>query len=178
AWMNSITIQDGNAEYEKWLYFVSWRYNGCMGCTAQQNKYRAGTNKLRDEFGPAFWKIATTPPAACEPIPADGRVVDETDACFHKDGTQSSWYAGETGMNGACLYTYTTDDPTADNQATWQPDVAADGRYAIEVYTDAALAQTHQAKYTVTHAGGTTDVVIDQTATSGFQRLGALELVA
>jgi hypothetical protein len=182
AWMNSIKIADGDAEYEKWLYFIAWRYNGCMGCTAQQNKYRAGTNKLRDEFGPGFWTISSTPPpppaSGCDPVPADGRVIDETDGCFHKDGTAASWYAAESGMNGACLYTYTTDDPAADNHATWQIDVAADGRYSIEVYTDAAIAKTHQAKYAVEHAGGTTEVVIDQSAVTGFRTLGELDLVA
>src|SRR5437762_2909729 len=54
AWMNSIKIQDGDAEYEKWLYFIAWRYNGCMGCTTQINKYRNGTNQLSGEFGPGL----------------------------------------------------------------------------------------------------------------------------
>ena len=184
AWMNSITIQDGNAEYEKWLYFVAWRYNGCMGCTTQINKYRAGTNKLKTEFGAGFWTISQPPPppppeeAGCDPIPADGRVIDETDGCFHKDGTASSWYEANNGMNGACLFTYTTDDPAADNRATWQLDVAADGLYSIEVYTDATVAKSKQAKYIVEHAGGSTEVVIDQTAITGFRNLGEFELVA
>lgn len=178
AWMNSIRIRDGDAEYEKWLYFVAWRYNGCMGCTTQINKYRAGTNKLRDEFGPTFWTIATTPPEPCATIPADGRVIDESDPCFEKGGGATSWYTGDTGMGGRCLYTYTTDDPEADNHATWTLDVEADGTYAIEVYTDASLAQTKQAKYTVTHAGGTTDALVDQSAMTGWQLLGEFELRA
>ena len=177
AWMNSITIQNGNAKYEDWLYFVAWRYNGCQGCTTQINKYRNGTNKLRDEFGSAFWKIATDPvePATCAPIPAEGRTIDETDSCFHKTGTTSSWYAGD-GMDGACLITYTTDAPTPDNQATWELTFAADGRYRVEVFTGSG--ESHQAKYVVTHAHGTTDVVIDQAASEGFQSLGEFDFVA
>ena len=172
AWMNSITIEDGNAEYEKWLYFVAWRYNGCKGCTTVIDKYRAGTNKLRDEFGPDFWNV-TPPAAACDPIPADGRTIDETDGCFQKQGTATSWYQGDHGMEGACLYTYTTDDPAPDNRATWQLRFATAGRYRVEVYTDGGqLAQSHQAKYVITHAGGTTDVVIDQAAAEGFRDLG------
>jgi uncharacterized protein (TIGR03382 family) len=178
AWMNSIKIQDGDAEYEEWLYFVAWRYNGCMGCTTQINKYRAGTNTLRDEFGPGFWTIATTPPEPCAKIPADGRVIDETDACFEKGGGVTSWYTGDTGMGGTCLFTYTTDDPAADNHATWTLDVETDGTYAVEVYTDASLAQTKQAKYTVTHDGGTTDVLVDQSAMTGWQLLGEFDLRA
>ena len=178
AWMNSIKIQDGDAEYEKWLYFIAWRYNGCMGCTAQINKYRNGTNKLSGEFGPGFWTIATTPPEPCAKIPADGRVIDETDPCFVKGGSATSWYAGDTGMGGACLYTYTTADPAADNHATWTLDVETSGTYVVEVYTDTTLAKTKQAKYTVTHVGGTTDVLVDQSATTGWQLLGEFDLDA
>lgn len=177
AWMNSITIQNGDPQYEDWLYFVAWRYNGCQGCTTQINKYRAGTTKLRDEFGPDFWTIATDPvePVVCEPIPADGRTIDETDSCFHKSGTPSSWYAGD-GTEGACLITYTTDDPDPDNQATWELTFAADGRYRIEVFT--ASGESRQAKYVVTHAGGTSTVVIDQASSEGFQSLGELDFIA
>ncbi len=179
AWMNSIKIQDGDAQYEKWLYFVSWRYNGCKGCTAQQNKYRAGTNKLRDEFGANFWKITPQqPPPTCAPISAEGRTIDDTDACFEKSGTDTSWYAGTKGSDGTCIFTYTTDDPQADNQASWKLVFDTDGRYRVEVYTDASLAQTRLARYTVAHAGGSTDVVIDQSATTGYQSLGEFEFVA
>lgn len=57
TWMSSIAIEDGDPDYEAWLYFVAWRYNGCEGCGAKIEKYRAGTNKLRDEFGPDFWTL-------------------------------------------------------------------------------------------------------------------------
>lgn len=178
AWMNSITIQDGNPQYEAWLYFVSWRYNGCMGCTTQENKYRAGTNKLRDEFGADFWKVSSQP-VTCEAIPAaDGRVIDDKDGCFVKGGGAASWYTSTKGTDGACLYTYTTDDAVEDNNATWQLEFEADGKYRVEVNTDSSLAQTHQARYVVTHAGGTTDVVIDQSTTTGYQVLGEFDFVA
>jgi len=178
AWMNSIKIQDGDAQYERWLYFVAWRYNGCMGCTTQINKYRAGTNKLRDEFGPTFWKI-TPPdpnPPACDVVSAAGGTIEETDNCFHKQGSAASWYVGDRGMSGACLYTYTTDDPNPDNHASWELRFAAAGRYRVEAYTDGGdLAQSHQAKYTITHAAGATEVVIDQSAVAGFRPLGDFE---
>lgn len=178
AWMNSINIQDGDPQYEAWLYFVSWRYNGCKGCTTQQNKYRAGTNKLRDEFGPDFWKVTPAEPVTCEPISAAGRTIDETDPCFVKAGTPTSWYASDKGDGGACLFTYTTDEAMPDNHATWELTFETSGRYRVEVYTDASLAQTHAARYTVTHAGGVTDVVIDQSATTGYQSLGEFDFVA
>jgi hypothetical protein len=178
AWMNSITIQDGDPQYEKWLYFISWRYNGCKGCTTQQNKYRAGTNKLRDEFGPDFWKVTPATPPTCAAIPSDGRVIDDKDGCFTKEGTSTSWYASDKGTDGACWFTYTTDDAVADNHASWQLQFEADGRYRVEVYTDSALAQTHLAKYTVTHAAGSDDVVIDQSEKTGWRSLGDFDFIA
>ena len=179
AWMNSITIQDGDPKYEAWLYFVAWRYNGCQGCTSQINKYRGGTNTLRDEFGPDFWTISTTPPAACDVIPAAGRTIEETESCFAKRGTATSWYPGDRGNGGACLYTYTTADPAADNQATWELRFETAGRYRVEVFTDGGdLSQSRQAKYVVTHAAGTTEVVIDQSAEAGFRSLGDFDFAA
>ena len=175
AWMNSITIANGDPQYEAWLYFVAWRYNGCMGCTTQINKYRNGTNKLRDEFGDEFWKIATR---TCDAIPAAGRTIDETDACFVKGGSLASWYAG-VGEGGASLFTYATDEATADNHATWQLSLESAGSYRVEVYTDGgALGQTKQAKYVVTHAGGTSEVVIDQSSLAGYQSLGTFDFAA
>lgn len=179
AWMNSIKIQDGDAQYEKWLYFVAWRYNGCKGCTTQINKYRNGTNKLRDEFGPDFWRITPAEPATCAPIAADApRTIDETDGCFTKAGTPTSWYPSTKGTGGASLFTYTTDAAAEDNNATWTLTFTSAGRYRVEVYTDPAVAQSQRARYTVTHAAGTSDVVIDQSATEGFQSLGDFDFTA
>jgi hypothetical protein len=102
AWMNSIKIQDGDPQYEDWLYFVAWRYNGCMGCTTQINKYRAGTNKLRDEFGADFWKVMPAEPPVCAPIGAAGRVIDDSDGCFVKGGPSTSWYASDAAASRCC----------------------------------------------------------------------------
>ena len=178
AWMNSIVIQNGNPDYERWLYFVAWRYNGCMGCTTQINKYRNGTNKLRDEFGPDFWTVNAEPPA-CGVVPTAGRTIEEDDDCFVKRGTPTSWYRGDTGMGGACLYTYTTADPAPDNNATWELRFETAGSYRVEVYTDGGThARSKQAKYLVEHAGGTTEVVLDQSAQKGFRELGTFEFTA
>jgi hypothetical protein len=178
AWMNSIKIQDGDPQYEKWLYFVAWRYNGCMGCTTQINKYRNGTNKLRDEFGPDFWN-PNAQPAVCAPVTAgEPRVIDDGDGCFSKAGSPTSWWASDKGADGACWFTYTNDDPQPANDATWRLEFESDGRYLVEVYTDASVAKTQRARYTVTHVGGTTEVVIDQSATTGYQSLGEFDFVA
>jgi MYXO-CTERM domain-containing protein len=174
--MNSIPIQDGDPAYEEWLYFVAWRYNGCKGCTTQINHYRDGTNKLWAEFGADFWAASSQPPPECAKIPADGRVIEETDACFHEAGDSRWWHPGDTGHGGTCVFTYATDAAQADNNATWELRFEQAGRYRVEVYADGGtFGQTRQARYTVTHAGGTTDVLIDQSALDGFQSLGEFD---
>jgi MYXO-CTERM domain-containing protein len=175
AWMNSIRIVDGDPEYERWLYFVAWRYNGCKGCAAKIERYREGTNQVWAELGADFWGMSTPPPT-CEAIPAEGRAIDETDACFGKGGDARWWHAGETGQGGACLWTNTTDADEAENYGVWTLRFAAAGRYRLEVYTDGGQnGQSRTARYQVTHAGGTTDVIIDQSARDGFQSLGEFD---
>ena len=80
AWMNAIPIVDGDPEFERWVYFVSWRYNGCRGCTTQENKYREGTHMLEDELGADFWAAATPAPEpdpTPDPVPTDPPATDE-----------------------------------------------------------------------------------------------------
>lgn len=78
AWMNAIPIVDGDPEFERWVYFVSWRYNGCRGCTTQENKYREGTHMLEDELGADFWASPSAPPDPTpDPTPDPDPVTPE-----------------------------------------------------------------------------------------------------
>ena len=54
----------------------------------------------------------------------------------------------------------TTDEPTA--TATWIPHIPEAGRYAVHVSWGRTSAPTHDARYTVYHRGGATEVVVDQ----------------
>lgn len=80
-WMNAIRIKDGDQGYEDWLYFISWRYNGCKGCRKQQNKYRAGTHKMVSEMGESFW---TSSNPDFDPRPDDvwiGTACEDQNTC-------------------------------------------------------------------------------------------------
>ncbi len=96
VWMNAITIQDGDPEYERWVYFVAWRYNGCMGCTAQINKYRNGTNKLWNEFGADFWSVNDLP----EPEPDAGAGPEPGADAGADPGDDDPGFAGNA--SGGC----------------------------------------------------------------------------
>lgn len=114
----------------------------------------------------------------CEPIPPEGRVVEETEICFLEGGPASSWrHVDGEGSDGHVTWTYATANPT-ENFGTWILDVAEAGLYRIEAHTPAPYGASTMAPYTVLH-GGTADLVrIDQSAVDGWQLLGDFQLAA
>jgi len=114
-WMNSIPIQDGDPKFEAWLRFVSWRFNGCKGCTSQENKYRNGTHMLQNEMGAAFWGStgdAGTGPDGGFDEGDNGAFVgtecgSDPDVCdFSDNGTAAEcvdWFdADDSSLHGFC----------------------------------------------------------------------------
>ena len=170
-WMNSIPIVAGDPLFEEWIYFVSWRYNGCKGCSAQMGKYRDGTLLLQDEMGPDFW--ASSSEDLCGPIPADGATVEEDDDCYRAAGPSQFWRDESTGHGGALQWTKATDNDTPSNVGTWSLHFAEAGNYELLVFSDGGIfGQSKQAGYQVQHADGMDTVVVDQSATEGWISLG------
>ncbi|MBL4637101.1 MAG: hypothetical protein JKY56_24825, partial [Kofleriaceae bacterium] len=104
AWMNSIRIADGDSQYEAWLRFVSWRFNGCKGCSSQENKYRAATHKLVREMGTDFWSVGSSSPEP-EPNPDRG---DEGPGPFPEPEPEPEPTFGScnvSGQAGTCIDT-------------------------------------------------------------------------
>jgi hypothetical protein len=109
----------------------------------------------------------------CAQVPADGRIVDESETCFTIGGPASGMRQVSTaGYNNSLMWTYTSDAASEENFGEWSLDFVQAGKYHVEVYTAAAFAQSKQAKYVVTASGATQTVMIDQTATDGWQPLG------
>jgi MYXO-CTERM domain-containing protein len=112
-------------------------------------------------------------------IEAAGGEVDDGDACFKSGGPGE--YLREVldaGAGGDLVWTHATDNAVEANYAHWALHLAEAGLYRVEVYTDAAYAQSHQAGYQLRHAGAELEIVIDQTAADGWQTLGDYELDA
>ena len=114
----------------------------------------------------------------CEPVPPEGRVIDESEICFTRGGTESYWHLEASGFGNSLLYTITTDDPAPDNFGNWRIEALEAGRYRVEAHTPAPHAQSRQAGYQVRHAGSTEVVRIDQMAIDGFAELGAFDFAA
>lgn len=170
-WMNSIPIVAGDPLFEEWIYFVSWRYNGCQGCAAQEDKYRDGTLLLQTEMGPDFWSVSVEDD--CQRIASDSVVIEENDDCAALGGPLQSWRTEASGHGGALRWTKTTDDVEASNFAVWRLRFASEGDYELFAYSDGGeFGQSTQAAYQVSHATGTDVVVLNQSSIEGWQSLG------
>lgn len=171
AWMNSIPIVAGDPLFEEWIYFVSWRYNGCQGCSSQEDKYRDGTLLLQDEMGADFWLVSSEDP--CRPIEGDSTIIEEGDACATLGGPISSWRSEARGHGGGLRWTKTTDDAAESNYGAWRLRFANPGDYEVFVYTDGGeFGQSQQAGYRVSHAEGDDVIVINQSSSEGWRSLG------
>jgi hypothetical protein len=112
----------------------------------------------------------------CGTIAVDGGVIDDSDACFAARGPATGLHRETTaGMGNSLIWTRSTAVAYEQNYAEWTLDFDAPGRYQVEVYTDAAFAQSRQAQYDVVANGTSETVTIDQTAVDGYQSLGEFE---
>ncbi|MCD6498919.1 MAG: hypothetical protein J7M25_11560 [Deltaproteobacteria bacterium] len=120
---------------------------------------------------------ATTCPDDCSPcatIPEDGRIVDETDACFEPGGDPRWLRSENSGWNDNLLWTHAVSSKCY-NYGVWHLRMRQTARYRVEVYLAAPWGETRHAKYQIRHAGVTDVVEMDQTAYDGWATLGEFD---
>ena len=161
-----------------WTSWAFWQYtdagtvNGISG-GVDVNRFNGTMTDLMALTG------GGTPPTPCAQLPASGGVIDDGDACFTGGGPATSLRKVSTAGEGSDLvWTHTTEDTTEGNYGHWAIDLAVAGRYKVEVYTDAAFAESTQARYEIRAGGQDHEVAIDQTATNGWQTLGEYAFAA
>ncbi len=180
AWMNQVPIASGDPDYEAWISTVTHYYNGCAPTYScwdeRRGRYDALTRGVYAELGADFWM--TPPPEPCRVLPPEGGVIEENDSCYRDGGPAASWRTADAGHGGRLRWTYAFDAAEPENFAIWSLELSTPGTYRIEVYTDAAYAHSKRARYTLTHAGQTDEVVIDQSAVDGFTLLGDFDFEA
>jgi GH25 family lysozyme M1 (1,4-beta-N-acetylmuramidase) len=167
-----------------WQYSSSGTVAGISG-NVDMNRWNGDEASLQAFLGPpnsggggggGGGGGATEP---CGTIGAAGGVIDDGDKCFEGGGPEASMRKVSTaGKDGDLVWTHTTEDAEEANYGTWNLNFAEAGRYRVEVFTDAAFAQSKQANYLVQAGAAETDVVIDQTAVSDWQTLGEFDFEA
>ena len=114
----------------------------------------------------------------CEPVPAEGRFIDETDECYSSGGDPQWWRTEDEGFADSLMWTHTTDSGDVDNYGVWTLDFDEAGLYRVQAWTAAPWAQSQQASYEVVHGNHTDHAVIDQSAVDGWNTLGEFEFEA
>lgn len=114
--------------------------------------------------------VPPPPPPQCETIDANGRTLEEDDACVELGGPTNYLRRETSGHGGAHVWTGATSSSQTINFAAYTLTFDAATTFRIEAY--AAGGTSQQARYEITHADGTAEVVVDQSAASGFVDLG------
>lgn len=109
--------------------------------------------------------------------PPTGTVlVDDGGPGFAKGGAARAWRSASEGYARHSLWTWNNDQVRPHyNWARWAPDLTP-GRYEIFIYVPERNATTSQARYWISHLGGYTLRVLDQSANRGrWVSLGAYQ---
>ena len=157
---------NGHLLIDKWIDQPLRSHSGTI--------YAAGEVPVKMEYYEAgglavarlTWAPADGDPPPPEP-PADAVIVDDADAGCSKNGLASGWHTASGGYGGSLTWTRNNDWPRYNyNWARWYPDLTA-GRYEVFVHIPTGYATTTQARYWVSHSGGYTLRVVNQSANRG-----------
>lgn len=162
------------AAWSSWTfhqYSSSARIPGITANTVDVDRFNGTLDELR---------ALAEPPPPCQTIAAapGGDVIDEAGSCFVAGGDPQFIRHENAGYGSSLAWTHTTDAAAPSNFGRWNLHFAEAGRYRVEVFTPAPFAQSRAARYRITHAGVTDEVVIDQQAVDGWQVLGELDFEA
>jgi hypothetical protein len=172
GWMNGVVMDAADPTMDAWASFIVCRYNGCCStsstCQTRAAGYRDHAIQAFEEMGADFWATA----GRCAGLPADG-VIDQRSECYLAAGDPRYWHRETGGYDDTREWTGTTSLDTAANFALWIVRTNRAGRFSVEVYLDGGeLGQSKTARYVIVHGGVTDEVVVDQTAASGWISLG------
>lgn len=112
---------------------------------------------------------------SCPPIGPAGRTIEEDDLCFVRSGSPQYWYDANVGSAGALLWTHAVDAARADDSGRWDLIFEQGGDALVEAWIEPGFAGSMQARYVITHAGASVEVVIDQSSGNGWVELGTFD---
>lgn len=101
------------------------------------------------------------------PVPSGTVIVDDTDPGFVRGGVAAGWRTVQEGYGGSLTWTYNNRYIAPNyNWARWYPQLSA-GRYEVFVYIPERYSTTARARYWVSHAGGFTLRIVNQSTNGG-----------
>jgi hypothetical protein len=175
-----MTVDDGGRLYlggrlviDAWRDQASTGYDTSLyhtgGALAVRMDYYENTQFAAAQL---LWApLGTTPPTPVPtPTPAPGAgtvVVDDLDGNFVRGGNASGWNTVNEGYNGHLYWSRNnTQAQSGYNWGRWYPNLRP-GRYEVSVYIPDRYTTTGNARYWISHAGGYTLRVVNQSANGG-----------
>ncbi len=139
-----------------WQYIIHFFYGDDIGITQAEGS------------------CVNAPVVKCETvIPAGGGTLEETDACFSREAS-NSWHELSAGSGSHLFYTYVW-DKAAEAVGTWKLNMAAAGKYKVEAYIASGIgAMSERAPYTVRANGSEKTVAVNVTQ-SGWVTIGTFD---
>ncbi len=178
-------VPDGWSDWRFWQYSSSGSVSGISGNVdmdffngdrAALQAFAVGDPVCGDGYCTGGEDHASCPQDCpiCENVPRQGRIVDESDLCFEAGGDSRWWrHVTDAGWADTLMWTHTVEtSDRMDNFGIWHLTFDEAGRYLVEAYTDAAYAQSKQARYQVRHEGTEETMVVDQSAVDGWVSVG------
>jgi hypothetical protein len=97
-------------------------------------------------------------------------IVVDDGAAGYSSTNGKNWQHADCGFGGGHAWSYDTPQATARSQhrAVWSPDLPGEGFYEVMAFIPTCgPTPTDQARYSVTHSGAVSEVVVDQAVASG-----------
>lgn len=184
-----------NAEYigVQRVIWDRWIWQADSDPTARDGAYDfAGSHPHNDhihmelsveasEMDTEFFSGPMDPPVltGCAALPAEGGIIDNSDACFQAFGSPTYWRQVEgAGIGGSYIWTnaFSSTDPS--NWARWAINLTRSGHYEVEVHVIPAHAVFARTQYEIRRAEGSGTVIVDQSAHAAWVTLGEFDFVS
>jgi hypothetical protein len=111
--------------------------------------------------------------APCETIASDGGVLDDLSSCFEQHGPHRFWrFVTDEGHGNTLRWTRGFQAENPANWAEWHLSFEEAGEYRVEIHNVAGYGSSEQAPWSVFHAEGRDDLVVDVSSAEGWIELG------
>lgn len=162
-WVNNQLLLDAWREQPATTYVSDIYLSGGLIPIKMEYYERAGQAVAR-----LSWQRIDGTPTPTPPTPSPGTViVDDQDPGFVKGGSPSGWRVAYEGYNGRLFWTRNNDRARPNyNWARWYPRLQP-GWYEVLVYIPDRYTTTAKARYWISHAGGFTLRLVNQSANGG-----------
>lgn len=161
-----MTVDDGGRLWvNNQLLIDAWRDQAARTYTGEIDLPGGSVSIRMEYYERAGQAVARLSWDQGSPSPSPGTiVVDDTDPGFVKGGSPTGWRTVYEGYGGHLTWTWNNDWQRPDyNWARWSPSLAP-GQYEVWVYIPDRYTTTSSARYLISHAGGYTSRVVNQSA--------------